>query len=53
MRSDMEPADFVAYTNTSRKDPLEYRYKGSKNIEKLQQLKLKWDPSGIFTTELL
>jgi len=53
MRKGIEEKDFVAYTNTSRTDPLEYRYKGEDRIAKLKALKRKWDPNGIFTKQLL
>jgi len=53
MRKGIEEKDFVVYTNTSRTDPLEYRYKGEDRIAKLKALKKKWDPNGIFTKQLL
>lgn len=53
MRKGVEEKDFYSYTNTSRDDPLEYRYKGKERIAKLKGLKMKWDPKGILTKELL
>ncbi|RYP23001.1 hypothetical protein DL767_008926 [Monosporascus sp. MG133] len=53
MRVDTEQDDFVSYTNTTRDDPLEYRYKGADRISKLKALKKQLDPTGIFTQELL
>lgn len=53
MRIGTKQSDFVSYTNTSREDPIEYRYKGEERLEKLQELKLEWDPTGVFTKELL
>lgn len=53
MRAGTEGDRFVSYTNTTREDPIEYRYKGSDRIERLKLLKRQFDPSGIFTNELL
>ncbi|KAI9653999.1 MAG: hypothetical protein M1821_006860 [Bathelium mastoideum] len=53
MRSDTVPEAYIAYTNTSRNDPIEYRYKGDETVKKLRALKREWDPKGVFTTELL
>ena len=53
MRSDSIPEAYVAYTNTSRDDPIEYRYKGLETVSRLKTLKHKWDPEGYFTRELL
>ena len=53
MRSDTVEEAFVAYTNTNRDDPIEYRYKDPVAVSKLKELKRRWDPDGCFTTELL
>lgn len=53
MRVGTEEDDFVSYTNTSRDDPVAYRYKGVGRIRRLQGLKKEWDPTGVFTKELL
>ncbi|KAI9683797.1 MAG: hypothetical protein M1822_005987 [Bathelium mastoideum] len=53
MRSNTVPEAYIAYTNTSRNDPIEYRYKGDDTVKKLRALKREWDPKGVFTTELL
>ncbi|KAI9698854.1 MAG: hypothetical protein M1820_007361 [Bogoriella megaspora] len=53
MRSGTTPSAYVAYTNTSRDDPIEYRYKGTGAVSKLEALKREWDPQGVFTRELL
>jgi len=53
MRKGVAEKDFCSHTNTTRTDPLEYRYKGEGTIAKLKALKLQWDPKGIFTKELL
>ncbi|KAK7737330.1 hypothetical protein SLS53_006633 [Cytospora paraplurivora] len=39
MRRGTEEQDFISYTNTSRADPISYRYKGAKRIERLKALK--------------
>lgn len=53
MRVGTEKDTFVSYTNTSREDPLEDRYKGPERIGRLKALKKEFDPRGIFTAELL
>ncbi|KAI1855302.1 hypothetical protein JX266_000167 [Neoarthrinium moseri] len=53
MRVGTEPHEFVAYTNTSRDGPIEFRYKGVERISRLQGLKRPYDPEGIFTREVL
>ncbi|KAL8724367.1 MAG: hypothetical protein Q9166_007988 [cf. Caloplaca sp. 2 TL-2023] len=53
MRSDTKEEAFVAYTNTSRSDPTEYRYKDGTAADKLRYLKRLWDPEGCFTREFL
>ncbi|KAK8134224.1 FAD binding domain-containing protein [Apiospora sp. TS-2023a] len=52
-RAGTHEADFVSYTNCSRKDPLEYRYKGTERIARLKALKKQYDPTGVFTKQLL
>ncbi|KAF3008217.1 hypothetical protein E8E14_009289 [Neopestalotiopsis sp. 37M] len=44
---------FVSYTNTSRDDPISWRYKGEDRIDRLRALKKKWDPKGVFTKTFL
>ncbi|RYP55921.1 hypothetical protein DL770_010870 [Monosporascus sp. CRB-9-2] len=44
MRVNTEQDDFVSYLNTTRDDPLEYRYKGTDRISKLKALKNQLDP---------
>ncbi|KAI4864585.1 FAD-binding domain-containing protein [Hypoxylon rubiginosum] len=48
-----EEEAFVSYTNTTREDPIEYRYKGIGTVDRLRSLKRRVDPTGIFTRELL
>lgn len=53
MRSDTKEEAFVAYTNTSRSDPIEHRYKDHAARSKLKELKQRWDPNGCFTKQFL
>ncbi|KAI5859276.1 FAD-binding domain-containing protein [Durotheca rogersii] len=53
MRVGTNEEAFVSYTNTSREDALEYRYKGDDRIRRLRALKREFDPTGTFTRELL
>ena len=53
MRADTHEAAFISYTNTSRSDPISYRYKDPGAVDRLRALKRIWDPEGLFTTELL
>ena len=41
-----------SYQNWSRNSSLESRY-GKERLEKLRDLKIKWDPKGVFTKQLL
>ncbi|KAG4219740.1 hypothetical protein PC116_g31781 [Phytophthora cactorum] len=53
MREGTKEEAFVSYTNTSREDPIEYRYKGTDTVDRLRALKTRVDPAGIFTKQLL
>jgi hypothetical protein len=53
MRRGVEEQEFISYTNTNREGPISYRYKGADRIERLKALKKQWDPTGVFTTQLL
>jgi len=53
MRSGTKEDAFIAYTNASRDDPIEYRYKDAAAVRRLGNLKQHWDPDGCFTKELL
>ncbi|KAI1774484.1 FAD-binding domain-containing protein [Hypoxylon cercidicola] len=53
MREGTGEGAFVSYTNTTREDPIEYRYKGIGTVDRLGMLKKRVDPAGIFTRELL
>ena len=41
------------YQNFTRESSLQSRFGSKERIEKLQALKRKWDPKGVFTTQLL
>jgi hypothetical protein len=41
------------YQNFSRDTSLESRFGSKERVEKLKSLKKEWDPTGVFTTELL
>lgn len=47
------PTEFVNYQNGTRDGPIEYRYRGIERLSRLRHLKKQWDPSGIFTGQLL
>lgn len=53
MRSGTMEDVFIAYTNASRDDLMEYRYKDAAAVRRLGNLKQHWDPDGCFTKELL
>lgn len=53
LRKGLEEHDYVSYTNLGRDDPIDQRYKGADRLERLKCLKKTWDPTGVFTTELL
>jgi len=41
------------YQNFSRESTLESRFGGKVRVEKLRVLKQTWDPTGVFTRQLL
>lgn len=53
MRRGTEKSSFITYANATREVPIEERYKGSESIQRLKELKMKWDSTGVFTKELL
>ena len=48
-----EEAAYITYTNITRDDPIEYRYRGQERLARLKALKQEWDPKGVFTKQLL
>lgn len=53
LRYNQEKGQYSIYGNFSRTAPVKERFKGRGRLEKLRHLKLRWDPEGIFTRELL
>ena len=45
--------EWVDYQNGTREDPIERRFRGEERLERLRRLKKLWDPTGVFTTQLL
>lgn len=48
-----DPAEYVDYQNGTRDGPIERRFRGTERLARLRQLKKHWDPSGVFTRQLL
>jgi hypothetical protein len=46
-------SEYAEFHNASRTGPIELRFRGNGKLEKLKQLKKKWDPTGVLTTQLL
>ena len=53
MRAGQNEADFVDYQGVNRVGPIERRYRGTERLAKLRRSKKEWDPSGVFTRQLL
>ena len=53
MRSGQDEADWVDYQNCTRVGPIHHRYRGPERLARLKQLKKAWDPTGIFSSQLL
>lgn len=53
VRQTQPKENYSFYQNFSREAPIEERYRGTERRAKLKVLKQKWDPSGIFTKQLL
>jgi hypothetical protein len=53
MRVGTEVHECVSYTNSSRVDPIDSRYKGADRVSRLKALKKEYDPECVFTRELL
>lgn len=52
MRGD-DVANFADFQNGTRVGPIERRYRGEERLSRLKALKKEWDPTGVFTTQLL
>ncbi|XDG04463.1 hypothetical protein ABKA04_004078 [Annulohypoxylon sp. FPYF3050] len=46
-------SEYADFQNGTRTGPIELRYRGIGKLEKLRALKKKWDPTGVFTKQLL
>ncbi|KAF2787641.1 FAD-binding domain-containing protein [Melanomma pulvis-pyrius CBS 109.77] len=46
-------SEYADFQNGTRTGPIELRFRGDRKLEKLKELKKKWDPTGVFTTQLL
>ncbi|KAF7871496.1 hypothetical protein EAF04_003603 [Stromatinia cepivora] len=46
-------ANFADFQNGTRVGPIERRYRGAERLARLKALKKEWDPTGVFTTQLL
>ncbi|KAI0893446.1 hypothetical protein F4806DRAFT_194633 [Annulohypoxylon nitens] len=46
-------SEYADFQNGTRTGPIELRYRGVGKLEKLRVLKKKWDPTGVFTKQLL
>ncbi|KAK8092005.1 hypothetical protein PG997_002366 [Apiospora hydei] len=46
-------SEYADFQNGTRTGPIELRFRGPGKLDKLKALKLKWDPAGVFTRQLL
>ena len=46
-------SEWADYQNGTRSGPIELRFRGKDRLVRLQRLKREWDPTGVFTTQLL
>ena len=46
-------ADYVDFVNGTRTGPIERRYRPGEKLAQLKKLKRIWDPTGVFTSQLL
>ncbi|KAI1088778.1 hypothetical protein F5B19DRAFT_505270 [Rostrohypoxylon terebratum] len=46
-------SEYADFQNGTRTGPIELRYRGVGKLEKLKMLKKTWDPTGVFTKQLL
>lgn len=53
MRETEDTEQFRDFPNGVRTVPAEQRFRPQERLAKLKALKLKWDPKGVFTRELL
>ncbi|ESZ99289.1 FAD/FMN-containing dehydrogenase [Sclerotinia borealis F-4128] len=48
-----DEVNFADFQNGTRIGPIERRYRGEERLARLKALKKEWDPTGVFTTQLL
>ncbi|OCL05429.1 FAD-binding domain-containing protein [Glonium stellatum] len=48
-----ERSEYADFQNGTRTGPIELRFRGKGKLEKLRMLKKKWDPTGVFTAQLI
>lgn len=41
------------FPSATRLGPIKARYRGKERLDRLRALKRKWDPTGVFTDQLL
>lgn len=46
-------SEYADFQNATRTGPIEFRFRGEGKLEKLRSLKRTWDPTGVFTRQLL
>ena len=46
-------ADYVDFVNGTRVGPIERRFRSVQKTNRLRELKKIWDPTGVFTDQLL
>lgn len=44
---------WVDFQNATRSSPIQQRYRGKERLDRLRALKKEWDPTGVFTDQLL
>jgi hypothetical protein len=48
-----DKSEYADFQNGTREGPIELRFRGEGRLEKLKALKESWDPTGVFTAQLL
>ncbi|MCJ1405309.1 hypothetical protein MMC11_008536 [Xylographa trunciseda] len=48
-----DQTEWADFQNGTRIGPIELRYRGEAKLERLEHLKKEWDPTGVFTPQLL
>ena len=46
-------SEWADYQNGTRSGPIELRFRGEHRLARLRRLKKEWDPTGVFTSQLL